>query len=73
MRLCSDAKCLGWISTHVNEAALIYFPKYDARFCFNCVIASAQETNASVGYYMDYLLDQSSTRVIAILQTWDQG
>jgi len=52
---------------------MIYFPKYDARFCFNYVIASAQETNASVGNYMDYRLDQSSTRVIAILQTWDQG
>jgi acyl-CoA synthetase (NDP forming) len=50
-----------------SGSGMTYLANNDARFCFNYVIASAQETNASVGDYMDYLLDQSSTRVIAIL------
>jgi acyl-CoA synthetase (NDP forming) len=50
-----------------SGSGMTYLANNDARFCFNYVIASAQETNASVGDYMDYLLDQPSTRVIAIL------
>ena len=49
-----------------SGSGMTYLANNDARFCFNYVIASAQEINASVGNYIDYLLDQSSTRVIAI-------
>ncbi len=50
-----------------SGSGMTYLANNDARFCFNYVIASAQEINASVGDYMDYLLRQPSTRVIAIL------
>jgi acyl-CoA synthetase (NDP forming) len=50
-----------------SGSGMTYLANNDARFCFNYVIASAQETNASVGDYMDYLLQQPSTRVIALL------
>ena len=50
-----------------SGSGMTYLANNDARFCFNYVIASAQEINASVGDYMDYLLAQPSTRVIAIL------
>jgi acyl-CoA synthetase (NDP forming) len=50
-----------------SGSGMTYLANNDARFCFNYVIASAQETNASVGAYMDYLVEQESTRVIAIL------
>jgi acyl-CoA synthetase (NDP forming) len=50
-----------------SGSGMTYLANNDARFCFNYVIASAQEINASVGDYMDYLLGQPSTRVIAIL------
>jgi len=50
-----------------SGSGMTYLANNDARFCFNYVIASAQEINASVGDYMDYLLEQPSTRVIAIL------
>jgi acyl-CoA synthetase (NDP forming) len=50
-----------------SGSGMTYLANNDARFCFNYVIASAQEINASVGHYMDYLLAQPSTRVIAIL------
>jgi acyl-CoA synthetase (NDP forming) len=50
-----------------SGSGMTYLANNDARFCFNYVIASAQEINASVGDYMDYLLEQNSTRVIAIL------
>ena len=50
-----------------SGSGMTYLANNDARFCFNYVIASAQEINASVGDYMDYLVDQESTRVIAIL------
>jgi acyl-CoA synthetase (NDP forming) len=46
---------------------MTYLANNDARFCFNYVIASGQEINASVGDYVDYLVEQDSTRVIAIL------
>ena len=49
-----------------SGSGMTYLANNDTRFCFNYVIASAQETNATVGDYMDYLLDQESTRVIAI-------
>jgi len=49
-----------------SGSGMTYLANNDARFCFNYVIASAQEINASVGDYMDYLLRQKSTRVIAI-------
>jgi len=49
-----------------SGSGMTYLANNDARFCFNYVIASAQEANATVGDYMDYLLDQDSTRVIAI-------
>ena len=49
-----------------SGSGMTYLANNDSRFCFNYVIASAQETNATVGDYMDYLLDQDSTRVIAI-------
>jgi acyl-CoA synthetase (NDP forming) len=52
--------------TH-SGSGMTYLANNDLRFCFNYVIASAQEINASVGDYMDYLLAQPSTRVIAIL------
>ena len=50
-----------------SGSGMTYLANNDARFCFNYVIASAQELNASVGDYMDYLLAQPSTRVIAIV------
>ncbi len=50
-----------------SGSGMTYLANNDARFCFNYVIASAQETNASVGDYMDYLIEQDSTRVIAIV------
>ena len=50
-----------------SGSGMTYLANNDARFCFNYVIASAQEIYASVGDYMDYLLQQQSTRVIAIL------
>jgi len=50
-----------------SGSGMTYLANNDARFCFNYVIASAQETNASVGDYIDYLLDQESTKVIAIM------
>ena len=50
-----------------SGSGMTYLANNDARFCFNYVIASAQEINATVGDYMDYLVEQDSTRVIAIL------
>ena len=50
-----------------SGSGMTYLANNDARFCFNHVIASGQEINASVGDYMDYLVEQDSTRVIAIL------
>jgi acyl-CoA synthetase (NDP forming) len=50
-----------------SGSGMTYLANNDARFCFNYVIASGQEINASVGDYMDYLLLQPSTRVIALL------
>ncbi|MGD8839228.1 MAG: acetate--CoA ligase family protein, partial [Gammaproteobacteria bacterium] len=50
-----------------SGSGMTYLANNDARFCFNYVIASGQETHGSVGHYMDYLLQQASTRVIAIL------
>ncbi|MEE2980819.1 MAG: CoA-binding protein, partial [Pseudomonadota bacterium] len=38
----------------------------DPRFRFNLVVSSGQENNASVGDYMDFALDQPTTRVIAL-------
>ena len=52
--------------TH-SGSRMTYLANNDARFRFNYVIASGQEINASVGDYMDYLLRQPSTRVIALL------
>ena len=49
-----------------SGSGMTYLANNDARFAFNYVIASAQETSATVGDYMDYLLEQESTRVIAI-------
>ena len=49
-----------------SGSVMTYLANNDARFCFNYVIASGQETHANVADYMDYLLDQSSTRVIAL-------
>jgi len=50
-----------------SGSGMTYLANNDARFCFNYVIGSGQEINASVGDYMDYLLEQASTRVIALL------
>ncbi|UCH40489.1 MAG: acetate--CoA ligase family protein [Gammaproteobacteria bacterium] len=50
-----------------SGSGMTYLANNDARFCFNYVIASAQEICASVGDYMDYLLQQPSTRVIALV------
>ena len=50
-----------------SGSGMTYLANNDARFCFNYVIASAQETNGTVGDYVDYLLEQSSTKVIAIM------
>jgi len=50
-----------------SGSGMTYLANNDARFCFNYVIASGQEINASVGDYMDYLVEQGSTRVIAIV------
>jgi acyl-CoA synthetase (NDP forming) len=38
----------------------------DPRYRFNLVISPGQENNASVGDYMDFALDQPSTKVIAL-------
>lgn len=50
-----------------SGSGMTYLANNDARFRYNYVIASAQEINASVGDYMDYLLEQVSTRVIAVM------
>jgi acyl-CoA synthetase (NDP forming) len=50
-----------------SGSGMTYLANNDLRFCYNYVIASGQETNASVGDYMDYLLRQPSTRVIAVM------
>ena len=50
-----------------SGSGMTYLANNDARFCFNYVIASAQETHATVADYVDYLLAQPSTRVIALL------
>jgi len=50
-----------------SGSGMTYLANNDQRFCFNYVISSGQETNAGVGDYMDYLLEQPSTRVLAIL------
>ncbi len=50
-----------------SGSGMTYLANNDARFCYNYVIASAQETNATAADYIDYLLDQPSTRVIAIM------
>ncbi len=50
-----------------SGSAMTYMANNDARFCFNYVIASAQEINASFADYMDYLLEQESTRVVALV------
>ena len=50
-----------------SGSGMTYLANNDTRFCFNYVIASGQEIHASVGHYIDYLLQQESTRVIAIL------
>ena len=50
-----------------SGSGMTYLANNDARFCFNYVIASGQEINASVGDYMDFLVEQDSTRVIAIM------
>jgi acyl-CoA synthetase (NDP forming) len=52
--------------TH-SGSGMTYLANNDMRFRFNYVIASGQEINASVGDYMNYLLDQASTRVIALM------
>ncbi len=49
-----------------SGSGMTYLANNDARFCYNYVIASGQETNATAADYMDYLLEQPSTRVIAI-------
>ena len=50
-----------------SGSGMTYLANNDARFRFNYVIASAQEINATVGDYIDYLVDQESTLVVAIL------
>jgi acyl-CoA synthetase (NDP forming) len=50
-----------------SGSGMTYLANNDGRFRFNYVIASGQEINASVGDYMDYLLEQASTRVIAVM------
>ena len=61
-------RAAGHIALIVHSGSgMTYLANNDARFCFNYVIASAQEISASIGDYMDYLIDQPSTRVIAIL------
>lgn len=50
-----------------SGSGMTYLANNDARFIYNYVIASAQEINASVADYIDFLLDQASTRVIAVL------
>ncbi len=50
-----------------SGSGMTYLANNDSRFCFNYVIASAQETHATVADYIDYLLEQPSTRVIALL------
>ena len=63
-----DGRAPGHIGLIAHSGSgMTYLANNDARFCFNYVIASGQEINASVGDYMDYLLEQASTRVIALL------
>ena len=50
-----------------SGSGMTYLANNDQRFCYNYVIASAQETNATVADYIDYLLEQESTHVIAIM------
>ncbi len=50
-----------------SGSGFTYLANNDERFCYNYVIASAQEINATVADYIDYLLEQESTRVIAVI------
>ena len=50
-----------------SGSGMTYLANNDARFAYNYVISSGQEINASVGDYLDFLLDQPSTRVIAVM------
>ena len=49
-----------------SGSAMTYLANNDCRFCYNYVIASGQETHASVADYMDYLLEQPSTGAICL-------
>ena len=49
-----------------SGSAMTYLANNDARFCYNYVISSGQETNATVADYMDYLLEQASTKAIVL-------
>ncbi len=50
-----------------SGSGMTYMANNDVRFCFNYVIASAQEIHATFADYMDFLLEQASTRVIALV------
>ncbi|MDE0281512.1 MAG: acetate--CoA ligase family protein [Gammaproteobacteria bacterium] len=49
-----------------SGSAMTYLANNDARFCFNYVISSGQETNGTAADYMHYVLERPSTRVVAL-------
>ena len=49
-----------------SGSAMTYLANNDARFCYNYVISGGQETHGTVADYMDYLLEQQSTKVVAL-------
>ncbi len=49
-----------------SGSAMTYLANNDARFCFNYVISSGQETNGTAADYMHHVLDRTSTRVVAL-------
>ena len=49
-----------------SGSAMTYLANNDARFCFNYVISSGQETNGTVADYMHHVLERPSTRVVAL-------
>ena len=49
-----------------SGSAMTYLANNDARFCFNFVISSGQETSGTVADYIRFVLSRESTRAIAL-------
>jgi acyl-CoA synthetase (NDP forming) len=49
-----------------SGSVMTYLANNDARFMFNLVVSPGQEIYATAADYLDYALDQASTRVVAL-------